>query len=395
MTDRVALIGDVAGRWPVLFMGAATLLFAAGCLCCPFKETEPVGMVEPVSAEPSLPAATDPHLTLFGELPERSRVPFTDRAVSPMKQHTFTTEGADFDVDVSPDGEWIVFASTRHTARPNLYLKRVDGRAVTQLTDEPAGDVHPVFSPDGRHIAFASRRSGSWDLWMVTLEGGQPTQLTHSPRPELYPSWSPDGRRLVYCVFNDRAGQWEIWTLHLGHPGSRRMIGVGLFPRWSPVTDSIVYQKARERGGRWFSIWRVDLDLGEPQFPVEVAVSAEMALIRPAWSPDGQWISYGTAYPAEYRERPDEVGVMLARGGIWVIGRDGASPRRLTDEQGIHFGPAWGSDGRVYFTSNQGGSENIWSVQAIPGRGRTPTGRGTGEPDRDRLAEVHDASAFR
>ena len=43
---------------------------------------------------------------------------------------------------------------------------------------------------------------------------------------------------------------------------------------------------------------------------------------------------------------------------------DGTSPRQLTDGQGAHFGPCWAADGRVYFTSRQSGSENIWSVLA-------------------------------
>lgn len=373
--------------------GAAGLI-AAGVTClvaslllvgCTTPRPEPAPVVlqpapPPPPPEPTLVSASDAHLTLFGEFPDRTRVPFHARAASPMEQHTFTTEGADFDVAVSPDGKWIVFSSTRHTTRPDLYLKTIDGRAVTQLTSDPAADVQPCFSPDGKTIAFASDRSGNWDLWLVNLDGGQTRQVTNSPLHEVHPSFAPEGKRLVYCVFNERADQWELWTLQLDQSGSRRMIGVGLFPQWSPAADSIVYQRARERGGRWFSIWRVDLVLGEPKFPVELSASAEMAHIQPAWSSNGEWVTYGTARLGD--EGTDWTGpgpAVLSRGDIWVMRGDGTSPVQLTDGAGAHFGPVWSSDQRVYFTSLQNGVENIWSVLPMlaPAAGTPTAGRDT------------------
>lgn len=317
----------------------------------------------PIAPEPQLAAAGDVQLTLFGEFPERQRVPFHAQASSPMKQHTFEAEGADFDVDTSPDGKLIVFASTRHTARPNLYLKTIDGRAVTQLTDDPAADVQPCFSPDGKYVAFASNRSGNWDLWMIGLQGGRATQITHSPQHEIHPSFSPDGRQLAYCLFNQRADAWELWVVNLTQSDSKKMIGHGLFPRWSPKSDSIVYQKARERGGRWFSIWRVDLQNGEPGFPVEIAASTEMALIQPSWSPDGAWVTYGTAQIGPGNDVPESNdNATMSRGDVWMIRADGSSAVQLTDS-GINFGSVWATDGRIYFTSMQNGAENVWSVR--------------------------------
>lgn len=323
-------------------------------------------LVPPPPPEPRLNATADVQLTLFGEFPDRQRVPFRARSSSPMKQHTFETEGADFDVDVSPDGKYLVFASTRHTVRPNLYYKTIDGRAVTQLTDDPAADVQPCFSPDGQHVAFASHRSGNWDLWMVSLQGGRATQITSSSLHEVHPSFSPDATRLAYCQFNPQADTWELWVLDLTRPDSKKMIGLGLFPNWSPRSDSIVYQKARERGGRWFSIWRVDLDNGEPGFPIEVAASSEMALIQPNWSRDGAWITYGTALLGTGDELPESGNATMTRGDVWVIRADGSSPVPLTDS-GINFGSVWGPDERIYFTSTQNGRENVWSVQPLVG----------------------------
>lgn len=340
-----------------------------GTIGCEAQQESAVELTEqetvpPPPLEPRLNSANDVQLTLFGEFPDRQRVPFRAQASSPMTQHSFGTEGADFDVDVSPDGKAIVFASTRHTARPNLYLKSVDGRAVTQLTDDPAADVQPCFSPDGRLVAFASNRSGNWDLWIVGLQGGRATQVTHSPQHEVHPSFSPDGKQLAYCLFNTRADAWELWVLDLTQPDSRKMIGQGLFPEWSPKSDTIVYQKARERGGRWFSVWRVDLENGEPRFPVEVAASSDMALIQPSWSPDGTWITYGTAQLGSGDEVSESGGATMSRGDVWIIRADGSSAVQLTDS-GVNFGSAWASDDRIYFTSMQHGVENVWSIRPL------------------------------
>jgi Tol biopolymer transport system component len=352
-------------------------LTASGCalavIACESRTPVPAPVIEQVASavpptrpvEPSLHTARDAHVTAFGELPDQSRVPFHARAASPMTQHTETVEGADFDVDASPDGSWLVFSSTRHSAQPDLYLKTANGRAVTQLTADPAADVQPSFSPDGKWIVFSSHRSGNWDLWLKSLQGGQPIQITRSPLHEVHPSFAPDGRRLVYCLFNSRAGQWELWTLTLNQSGSRRVIGVGLFPEWSPVEDSIVYQRARERGGRWFSIWRIDLSNGEPTFPVEVAASSEMALIQPSWSPDGKWITYGSALLKGGEQFPGNQSPILTQGDIWIVAKDGSAPLKLTDGQGTNFGSAWSADQRIYFTSQQNGTENVWSAKPL------------------------------
>jgi len=257
----------------------------------------------------------------------------------------------------------MVFASTRHSPQPDIYLKTIDGKAVTQLTSDPAPDVQPCFSPDGSRIAFASYRSGNWDLWIIGLDGGQPSQITHSPLHEVHPSFAADGQRLAYCTFNDKSEQWELWTLNLSHSGSRKMIGLGLFPDFSPVSDSIVYQKARQRGGRWFSIWRLDLEKGEPGFPAELAASSQMALIQPTWSPDGQWVTYGTAQVSGGSDLPEAGAVLMQRGDIWIMRADGSSSAQLTDGAGVHFGSTWSVDQRVYFSSRQSGAENIWSAQ--------------------------------
>ncbi|MEE9403971.1 MAG: hypothetical protein V3V20_03685, partial [Algisphaera sp.] len=89
-----------------------------------------------------------------------------------VQRVTFADEGADSDVSPDRAGRFIVFASTRHRATSDLYLQRTGSAAVTQLTSDPANDVMPAVDPDGKRMAFASDRGGTWDLYLTDLGGG-------------------------------------------------------------------------------------------------------------------------------------------------------------------------------------------------------------------------------
>ena len=69
--------------------------------------------------------------------------------------------------------------------------------------------------------------------------------------------FSPDGKKLVYCSRGERSGQWQLVTIDIENPTTKRYIGHGLFPQWSPKGNTILFQRARERGTRWFSVWTV------------------------------------------------------------------------------------------------------------------------------------------
>ncbi|MEX2388914.1 MAG: DPP IV N-terminal domain-containing protein [Phycisphaeraceae bacterium] len=293
----------------------------------------------------------------------------TDRTTPPaaadgpdnLSQITFTSEGGDFDPAVDPAGEWLVYASTRHRATAGLFLKRVNGTTLTQLTNDPANDVTPAFSPDGQRIAFASDRSGQFDIYIMDARGGQPVQITHDATHDIHPTFSPDGDKLVYSRFGGPSGQWEMVVIDLDNPGTQRIIGTGLFPQWSPVDDRIVFQRPRQRGTRWFSVWTVELnESGEVSSPTEIAASDNAAVITPRWSPDGEHIVFCTVVdpPADNAERP-------ARADIWVVSADGRGRARLTNGQFANLQPTWAADGTIYFVSNRAGEalENIWAVR--------------------------------
>lgn len=365
---RNGVLRQLVVAWTVVgFLGFA------GCVCPP-KRTQPAAGAQ---TQALLAAASARQINMFGEVPWPSvRTPGLRESVS-LKQHTFSEVGGDFDPDVDGTGAQMVFASTRHSLKPDLYLKSLDGVALTQITSDPASDVQPVFSPDGRRVAFASDRAGNWDIWVMDLDGGAPMQVTNTAADELHPSWAPDGQRIVYSSLPETGGAWELWISTAQSAATRRFVGFGLFPQWSPSGEKILFQRARERGGRLFSIWTIELIDGEPRYPTEVAFSAALALTLPTWSRDGSQIAYVGVPDPESAALADVTGGSTGSGGmdpsvstdIWVTQADGRGQKCLTDGFGTNYGPVFAPDGRLFFVSTRTGRESIWSLLPVQGNG--------------------------
>lgn len=305
-------------------------------------------------------SARPPSVNVFGELDNASRAAPAPRGNGGFQQHTFLEEGFDSDVSLDPTGKWMVFTSTRDSDHPNIYLQKVDGLSVIQLTSDEADYANPTFSPDGKHIAFASTRGGNWDIYVMDADGKNVSQITNDLMQHVHPSFSPDGNRLVYSCLGGRSNQWELWTVDLT-TSEKRMIGFGLFPSWCPdkTVDRIAYQKARQRGSRWFSLWTLDLVDGEARQVTEVAASSNAAIVSPSWSPDGKMLAFTTI------AQPAQSGTVKAAGqqDIWTISADGSNRHRLTDGVGLNLGPCWARDDRVFFISDRSGAECVWSVK--------------------------------
>jgi TolB protein len=91
-----------------------------------------------------------------------------------------------FDVAAAPDGT-LAFSSNR-TGNYELWLRDLQGK-LRQLTDDPANDGKPAWSPDGKVLVFESSRSGSPELWKLDLGGGKPVQLTDQSPGARAPAW--------------------------------------------------------------------------------------------------------------------------------------------------------------------------------------------------------------
>ncbi len=306
---------------------------------------------------------TPPQVNVFGELDGVARGPGKTVGDEGFQQHTFADEGYDSDVSIDPAGKWLAFSSTRHSEHPGIYLQRVDGTAVTCLTSDDADNAFPTFSPDGKQVAFCSTRSGVWNIYAMDIDGRNVVQVTSGNNQCVHPSYSPDGTRLAYSSLGSRSNQWELWVVSLT-TGEKRQIGYGLFPNWSPNkdVDRIAFQRARQRGSRWFSLWTLDLVDGEARRVTEVAVSSNAAIVSPAWSPDSKRLVFATVIDPAHSS-----GRRKGEQDIWTISADGSDRRRLTDGNGVNLSPVWSSDNRVYFVSDRGGNECIWSVRPEAG----------------------------
>lgn len=298
---------------------------------------------------------------------------------------SFAEEGADFDPAISRDGSHIVFASTQHRRTSDIYLKRVDSRVVTQLTTDPADDEMPALSPDGNWIAFASNRSGNWDIYVMPATGGQAMLIAGEPEDEIAPSWSPDGSRLVYSRRGMSSGRWEMWAANVSNPTTPVFLGYGLFPKWSPVAgtgadggDRILFQLPRERGRRGFGLWTIDLKDGVASHPTEIVGSATRAFINPAWSPDGRWIVFAEIdAPADGQWRR---GARPSAASLWMVGAHGDGRVRLTSGLGVNLSPTWGSGDRLFFVSDRAGADNIWVMDLAPAIRAASAGTATTPP---------------
>ena len=344
-----------------------------------FDGSEPriTGFDDPATRDqnPGRAVASD-MLAIYGEV-ENGRAPRVGSDGSgSVFRITSTTAGACFQPAIDPTGEMIVFSSTQHRARPDLYVKDVRSRTHTRLTKDAADDMMPAISPDGLEVAFASNRFGSWDIFTIPTEGGLATRITSDPDEVIHPSYSADGATLAYCKRSRQSGRWEIWTVDRA-TDSHRFLTYGLFPRWNPdpMRPTLLFQRAREVGTRLFSVWTVDLIESEPRNETEIVWAGNAACMHPTWSPDGMHIAFVTVV-----EPDEQPGTRPQQSDVWVVHRDGTGRSALTSGSDTNLSPVWGVDDTIYFVSDRSGQDNIWGVD-VPrtiSRGGAPRDRRAG-----------------
>jgi TolB protein len=162
----------------------------------------------------------------------------------------------------SPDGQWLVYESyampaeednpdpgtgtpepTASASPENLDLfirpattDNVVEQETIRLTNHPAADTSPVWSPSGRQIAFVSQRSGDEEIWLADLDRIEDRFQNVSVRPrssEQNPAWSPDGKKIAWASSID--GFQNLSILEIGQsPTTARQVGNGARPVWSP-----------------------------------------------------------------------------------------------------------------------------------------------------------------
>jgi imidazolonepropionase-like amidohydrolase/Tol biopolymer transport system component len=276
------------------------------------------------------------------------------------------TEGTWMSLDVSPDGQTIVFDYLG-----DLFTVPITGGEATPLTSGMAVDVQPRFSPDGRRIVFSSDRDGGQNIWIMSLDGADTTQVTKGKtnRAES-PEWLPGGEYIVASLGDFRGS--DLPTLHLYHvnggsgaelttePDDRKVIGAAF-----GADDRYIWFAQRTSDRDWnynaqgpqYQLAVYDRETGE-QYSRSSRFGAG---IRPTLSPDGQWLVYGTRHE-------DRTGLMLReletgeeRWLAYPVQHDDQESRATLDVlPGMSFTP----DSRNVVASYGG---KIWSIPVVGG----------------------------
>ena len=166
----------------------------------------------------------------------------------------------DTDPSWSPDGKHIAYASTIDRRNNEIYVMDVDGSKLRKLTN--SGDVHihnwePSWSPDGKRIAFTSNRDGNLEIYVMDADGGNQQRLTNSGDIHIHnwePSWSPDGRRIAFTSNRDGNSKIYVMNINGGQQRNRTRDMPGEDPSWSPDGKRIVFVSEKDENKEIYTI---------------------------------------------------------------------------------------------------------------------------------------------
>ena len=126
----------------------------------------------------------------------------------------------------------IAFNSTRD-GNYEIYIMNDDGSKQIRLTNNPANDYLPAWSPDGSQIAFTSNRDGNYEIYVMNADGSKQTRLTNNPADDLHPAWSPDSSHIAFT--SNRDGNYEIYVMNTDGSNQKNLTNKPAdVPAWSP-----------------------------------------------------------------------------------------------------------------------------------------------------------------
>ncbi len=254
------------------------------------------------------------------------------------------------------DGDW------------EIYVMNADGSDVVQLTYNSADDEYPVWSPDGKRIAFKSNRDGNFEIYVMNADGSNQQRLTEHPSNDEDPAWSPDGKRLAF--HSDRESAMEIYLMNVDGSGLTQFtktIGKNALPAWSPGGKRMAYTGNRYLG---WNVYVTNLDKSDDK-----KITDGHGACRPDWSPDGTRIAFVS-------QEAD------GKGDVWSIQPDGSEKMQLTfDEERYDYYPAWSPDGNylTYATTPDKETGN-WEIYVMTANGKRHA-QITRDPARDKFPD--------
>lgn len=255
------------------------------------------------------------------------------------------------------------------------------------LTDNPASDRSPVFSPDGARVLFASDRDGNWNLFLFDLSNDQTTRITDWPGNERRAAWANDSRRVVLESENDGAKELLVLNVETGEthapsvpgldvsgpdwsPGGAviafsgeytrdaepsvvllelnhwrvRPLGPGHLPRFDPAGDTLVYFASPGEDDDLF-LWPL------PDGPAVQLTTGPGDDFAPTWSADGQRVLF-----VSNRDAPGMAQLTL-------VDRHGRGRMQVCEDSGRATEPDWHGD-QIVWVSNRNGNDEIYLAPA-------------------------------
>ena len=263
-------------------------------------------------------------------------------------------------IDLSPDGRFIVYDSTpaNGSAARDIHVIAVDGSAHGALTDSPANDLFPLWTPDGEAVVFGSDRDGEMDAWIVRVEEGRPLGEPRLVRRRL-------GRALPMAFTSEgslfyglRAGRTDIYLGRFDAAGGAlvggarvlpsRFAGANRSPEWSPDGRFLAYlsRVGTENYGQEHRAVTVR-DLASGRETVHAPRLAFVARVR--WAPDGSslLLSGGDAQ---------------GRSGLFVMDLGTGEAKQAVIERTGNFRGLegdWSADGSRIFFAQRTGSQRF------------------------------------
>lgn len=218
----------------------------------------------------------------------------------------------------------VAFESSRD-GNYEIYIMNISGIYQTNLTNNPAYDAEPWFSPDGSKIAFVSHRDGNYEIYIMNVDGSEQTNFTNSPARESSPCFSPDGTKIAFTSHRD--GNPDIYIMNVDGSNLTRLtnnIKSDTNPCFSPDGSKIAFISERDSGEHYFEVYIMNVDGSD-----QTRLTYDSKVIgSPYFSPDGSRIAFDDT------------------GGIYTIKTNGRGKTMLigtrsTSDRYFRLSPDW------------------------------------------------------